>query len=401
MPLYTYTAKNISGKTVSGTVDARSKDLAVSLLKNQSLYVVSIQQKRTNFLDTFLNMRGVSQNDVVTFTRQFSTMISAGLPISRALEVLANQTQSQNFKKLIFDVLRSVEGGASLSTALGKYPDTFSITYQALVRAGESSGKMDIILRRLADTMEAQRDLNSRFKGAMIYPAVVMLAMVGVFVVLMIFVVPNLAEMYKSMDVELPFVTKAMIGVSDFMVANVVLLFVGAVLGVLLLRHFLKSDRGKYYLSEIVMRLPVFGKITKDKDYAQFSKTLALLINSAVPIVDSLNIVSTVMSNPTFRYAVLQAARQVEKGTPLSSFFKSDEHFPPLLSQMANVGEETGKMDEVLDRVATYYEGEVDNKVKGLSAALEPIILIILGVMVGFLIISIITPIYQITTSIK
>ena len=248
--------------------------------------------------------------------------------------------------------------------------------------------------------MEAQRDLNSRFKGAMIYPIVVMIAMIGVFVVLMVFVVPKLADMYKSMDVELPIVTRVMISTSDFMVKNIVVISIIAAALVLAIRYYAKSDKGKYYIAEVTMRLPVFGKINKDKDFAQFSKTLALLINSAVPIVEALGIVSTVMSSPTFRMAVLNAARQVEKGTSLSSFFKSSEQFPPLLSQMANVGEETGKMDEVLDRVAIYYEGEVDNKVKGLSAALEPIILIILGVMVGFLIISIITPIYKITQSI-
>ena len=400
MAIYTYTAKNMAGKTVGGSVDARTKDLAVSLLKGQGMYVISIQEKKETIFDTFLNFRGVSQGDVVTFTRQFSTMISAGLPISRALEVLAAQTQSQNFKKIIYDILRNVEGGASLSTALGRYPEVFSVTYQALVKAGESSGKMDVILKRLADNMEAQRDLNARFKGAMIYPMVVLIAMVGVFVVLMVFVVPKLAEMYTSMDVELPIVTRIMISTSDFMVKNIVMLSIIVAAVVLAIRYYAKSDKGKYYIAEITMRLPVFGKINKDKDFAQFSKTLALLINSAVPIVEALGIVSTVMSSPTFRMAVLNAARQGEKGTSLSSFFKSSEHFPPLLSQMANVGEETGKMDEVLDRVATYYEGEVDNKVKGLSAALEPIILIILGVMVGFLIISIITPIYKITQAI-
>ncbi len=400
MALFTYTAKNMAGKTIGGAVDARTKDLAVSLLKGQGLYVISIQEKRDTVFDTFLNFRRISQADVVTFTRQFSTMISAGLPISRALEVLAAQTTSANFKKVIYDILRNVEGGASLSNALGKYPEAFSVTYQALVKAGESSGKMDIILKRLADNMEAQRELNSRFKGAMIYPAVVMMAMVGVFIVLMVFVVPKLSEMYENMEVELPKITQIMISTSDFMAKNIVLLLVVIVGSVLAVRYYAKSEKGKYYIAEIIMRLPVFGRINKDRDFAQFSKTLALLISSAVPIVEALTIVSTVMSSPTFRTAVLNAAKQVEKGTSLSNFFKTSEHFPPLLAQMANVGEETGKMDEVLDRVATYYEGEVDNKVRGLSAALEPIILIMLGVMVGFLIISIITPIYKITSSI-
>ena len=246
MAIYTYTAKNMAGKTVGGTVDARTKDLAVSLLKGQGMYVISIQEKKETIFDTFLNFRGVSQGDVVTFTRQFSTMISAGLPISRALEVLAAQAQSQNFKKVIYDILRNVEGGASLSTALGKYPEVFNVTYQALVKAGESSGKMDIILKRLADNMEAQRDLNARFKGAMVYPVVVLLAMVGVFVVLMVFVVPKLAEMYTSMDVELPIVTRLMISTSNFMVNNIVLMGILTAGLVLAIRYYAKSEKGKY-----------------------------------------------------------------------------------------------------------------------------------------------------------
>ncbi len=400
MAIYSYLAKDVSGKTLNGSVDARTKDLALALLKNQSLYVVSIEEKRQTIIDSLLNFRGVPQGDVVTFTRQFSTMISAGLPISRALDVLAAQITNNTFKRIVYEILRSVEGGASLSAALGKYPDTFSTTYQALVKAGESSGKLDVILKRLADTMESQRDLNSRFKSAMIYPIVVFMAMIGVFIVLMVFVVPKLAEMYKNMNVELPFITQVMISISDFMVKYIVLVVIAGAALALAARQFLRSEQGKNITSEIFSKMPIFGKINKNKDFSQFSRTLALLINSAVPIVESLTIVSTVMSNPTLRNAVLTAARQVEKGNSLSSYFKSSNLFPPLLSQMASVGEETGKMDEVLDRVAIYYEGEVDVAVKGLSAALEPVILVILGVMVGFLIVSIITPIYKITSAI-
>lgn len=400
MAVYAYTAKNIAGKTVTGTVDARAQDVALGLLKDQGLYVVSISEQKESLFQSILNFRGVPQGDVVTFTRQFSTMVSAGLPISRALDVLAAQTPNQNFKKVIYEMLRAIEGGASLSVAIGKYPAIFSTTYQSLVKAGESSGKLEVILKRLADNMEASRDLNSKFKSAMVYPVIVMVAMVVVFVILMVGVVPKLADMYKSMNVPLPLITQFMIGISNFMVNYLLLIAVVVVAAFLLVRYFLTTEEGKYLFAQVFVSVPIFGKINTQKDYAQFSRTLSLLLDSAVPIVESLNIVSTVVTNPYFKKAVLEGAHQIEKGISLSTFFKSNTLFPPLLSQMASVGEETGKMNEVLDHVAVYYEGEVDNLVRGLSAALEPIILVVLGTMVGFLIVSIITPIYKITSSI-
>ncbi|MFC1700226.1 type II secretion system F family protein [Patescibacteria group bacterium] len=400
MPIFTYTAKNISGTTIAGSVDARSKEVAVDLLKGQKLVVIDIQEKKEGILDQLRIFRGVPQNEVVTFTRQLSTMISAGLPISRALEVLSNQSQHERFQKIILEILRSVEGGASLSMALSTYPEIFPNTYQSLVRAGESSGKLDTILKRLADNMEAARELDSKFKSAMIYPSIVFVAMIGVFIILMIFVIPKLADMYKNLNVPLPATTQFMISFSTFMVKYIYVFFIVIVGLALVIRSYMKSEKGKEMTSEIISRLPVFGNIIKQKDYASFSRTLSLLINAAVPIVEALNIVSTVMSNQTFKKAVIGAGEAVEKGSALSEYFRSTTVFPPLLAQMSNVGEETGKMDEVLERVAIYYEGEVDHLVKGLSAALEPIILVMLGAMVGFLIISIITPIYKITSSI-
>lgn len=400
MPVYTYTAKNISGTTISGSVDARSEETAVGLLKNQKLVVVSIQKKKEGLLDQIHIFGGVPQGDIVTFTRQLSTMVSAGLPISRALEVLSSQSQNERFRKIIFEILRSVEGGMSLSMSLAMYPEIFSTRYQALVRAGESSGKLDVILKRLATNMEAERELDSKFRSAMIYPSIVFIAMIGVFIILMIFVIPKLAEMYENLDVELPIMTQFMIGFSEFMV-NYIYIIVIVLAGIFFgFRSYAKSEEGKKVISEIVSRLPIFGKIIKQKDYAQFSRTLSLLINSAVPIVEALDIVSTVMSNPSLKNAVLNASEAVEKGSSLSEYFRRSSAFPPILAQMSSVGEETGKMDEVLERVAVYYEGEVDHLVKGLSSALEPVILVMLGAMVGFLIISIITPIYKITSAI-
>lgn len=400
MPVYKYSGTDTNGKRKDGTVDARSQELAISLLKNQGLFVISLSLQKNSLLDQLKNLRGVPDNEVVAFTRQFSTMISAGLPMARALEVLADQTTHLGMKRLIIEVLRDIEGGAPLSAALARYPDQFGSTYQALVRAGESSGKLDEILRRLATTLEADRELKAKFKSAMVYPTIVFLAMIGVFIMLMVFVVPKLAEMYKSLSVELPFVTRAMIGVSDFMVKNIFILGGATVAGFFIQRSFFKSPAGKELKSRVMFGLPVFGAINRLKDITSFARTLSLLVGSAIPIVEALKIVADVVDSSAYRNAAFEAAKVVEKGNPLSEYFKYNKIFPPLLAQMVGVGEETGQLDEVLDKVSNYFASEVDHSVEGLSAALEPIILIALGVMVGVLILSIITPIYKLTTSI-
>ena len=400
MPVYRYSATDNNGNRRSGTVDARTEELAVNLLKNQGFYVISMQKETSNFLENLIEARGVPDTELVTFTRQFSTMISAGLPIARALEVLAEQTQNSKFKRILMDILRDVEGGASLSAAFGRFPNAFSPTYQALVNAGESSGKLDEILKRLATTMEADRELKAKFKGAMIYPAIVMVSMIGVFFMLMIFVIPKLATMYESLNVELPVMTQVLITASDFMVERfyiILALMVAAFFGI---RYFARTTTGKELISTVLFNAPIFGKINRLRDITMFTRTLGLLIASAIPIVEALKIVSNVVSSAFYKKGALDAAQVVEKGNSLSEYFKHNKDFPALVGQMVSVGEETGQLDEVLAKVAEYYNGETDHAVQGLSAALEPVILIMLGGMVGILIIAIITPIYQITTAI-
>ncbi|OGC57560.1 hypothetical protein A2976_00920 [candidate division WWE3 bacterium RIFCSPLOWO2_01_FULL_41_9] len=400
MPLYKYSATDSNGNRKVGTVDARNEELAVNLLRNQGFYVINLEKQKSTIFESMVNFRGVPETEVVTFTRQFSTMISAGLPLARALEVLAEQTNNQNFRRILFDVLRDVEGGASLSVSLARFPRTFNATYQALVRAGESSGKLDEILKRLAITMEADRDLKAKFRSAMIYPTIVFIAMIGVFIMMMVFVIPKLAQMYESLDVELPFITQVMIAVSDFMVERFYVV-IGVAFAIFYgVKSYLKTEEGRQFISTMTFKLPVFGKINRQRDITQFTRTLGLLISAAIPIVEALKIVSGVVGSHQYKQGALDAAQVVEKGGSLSDYFKQNKNFPSLLGQMVSVGEETGQLDAVLDKVAGYFAGEVDNAVAGLSAALEPIILILLGSMVGLLIISIITPIYKITTAI-
>ncbi len=399
MPIFSYNAIDSAGKKRTGNVDARTKSSAVGLLKEQSLYVVSLEEQTESFVDKILSLRGVPDNEVVAFTRQLSTMISAGLPIARGLEVLADQTSSRQMRKVVLDTLRDVQGGAQLSHALAKYPNVFSPTYIALVHAGETSGKLEEILKRLADTLEAQREFKSSFTGAMIYPAIIFVAMIGVFVLMMIFVIPKLAQMYDSMGVELPAMTKVMIAVSDLLVKFWYAFAALLVFSFLGIRSFLSTEGGKEFLYKILMKLPVFGKILRQKDLTEFTRTLSLLVASGISIVESLEIISKIVINPDYKNGAMEASRTLEKGGSLSEYLKTDKNFPPLVSQMAAVGEETGQLDEVLARVGEYFSAETAHAVKGLSSALEPVILIMLGGMVGLLIISIITPIYQITSA--
>jgi type II secretory pathway component PulF len=249
MPVYNYIATDSNGMRRTGFVDARTEELALSLLKNQGLYVVSLSERRDSIMDSFMDLRGVPENEIINFTRQFSTMISAGLPLSRALEVLTDQTNNKKMKKILTDVLRDVEGGSPLSGALSRYPKVFNRTYQALIKAGESSGKLDEILKKLAQTMEDQRELLSNFKSAMIYPTIVFFAMIGVFVMMMVFVIPKLASMYDSMNIELPGMTKFMIQISRLFSDRFPVLLIITVVTTLVVRSFLKSDAGKEFKS--------------------------------------------------------------------------------------------------------------------------------------------------------
>lgn len=400
MAIFKYVATDKKGTRISGSVDARSKDFAVSLLKQKDLYIISIQEQTSSFVSSLFIFTGISNSEIVSATRQLSTMISAGLAISNSLQVLINQTKNKNFKKVLYDVLKSVEGGASLSSSMSKHPNVFDATYYSLVGAGESSGSLDVILERLASRLEEERELEAKFKGAMIYPAIVTIAMIVVFFGLMIFVVPKLSNLYNDLDVKLPAVTQLMIYVSKFIVDNATILILISITLIFLFRAFLKTQTGSLILSEIVFRLPIFGRIVRLRDLDKFTSTLSLLLNSAVPIVESLNIVSTVVTNTSYKNAAKEAAVQVEKGTLLSEYFKSNEIFPPLVAQMAGVGQETGQMDQVLSKISKYFKSELDHLIDNLSSALEPIILVVIGVGVGFLIISIITPIYQITSAI-
>jgi len=396
MPLYEFSAKDSLGNSKTGTVEAKSQQDALSILKSQALIVVSIAEKHASFLDTLSSFGGVGFEEVTEFSRQFSTMINSGLTITKSLQICIEQTSNQNFQRILNDIAKDVDAGTSLSGAMSRYPIIFDSSYTALIKAGESSGKLDSILARIAETYEANRDLQSRLKSALIYPAIILVVMFIVIIILIVYVVPRLTEIFKSLDKPLPWHTQLLINISNTLI-NYWYAFILVFLAIgIFLRIFLISPEGKSATSSFLFKLPVIGKVLKQTELSNYMRILSLLIGSGVQITEALIIAAKVSSNFVIMNASLEASKFVEKGNNLSDYFRSNKFFDPIISSMIRIGEETGKVDELLNKVADNYANESSYAIKGLSAAIEPIILIVLGISVGGIILSVITPIYSI-----
>lgn len=394
---YRFRARTEEGVLRKGIVEAQSEASAVTVLREQKLVIIDLHEIQVG-RSWFSFGKKVKFDDIVNFTRQLSTMIGAGLPLTDALSILQVQV-SPNLQSQLADILRSVEGGSTFADALAHHTDTFSRVYIALVRAGESAGVLDTILIRLADNLEKQREFQAKTKGAMIYPVIVVVGMAIVATVMMIFVLPKLTSMYKDFNITLPLVTRILIGTSDFMVKFWYILglaIAGAIYG---FRAYRKTKMGAIQIDIIQSKLPIFGKIKSMVLMAEFSRTLALLASAGVALVESLNIVKEVADSEVMRQALTDVAKDVEKGNPLATSLAKHPVFPMIVSQMTSVGEQTGKLDEILNRVASYFENESEHSIKNLSTAMEPIIMVVLGIGVGFLIIAIIVPIYNLTSA--
>lgn len=384
---------------MTGTIEAPSTVLAGDLLREKNYVVISLTERKIGGLQALLQrFRGVTLSHKVVFTRQLSTMFSAGVPLSDALEILHAQSENERLQEVLGEMVSDVQGGISLSKSMAKYPDVFSKVMVALIEAGEASGKLDLILNQLAESMENDREFQSKTQGALIYPAIILLAMVVVFVIISVFVVPRLSALYADIGVQLPLQTRILIGISNLLLGGWWAFLAFFIFGGYGLYRYAISEKGKYKIAEFTFQFPVFGKLSKESELARFSRTLGLLLSAGLPINQALEIVAGAMGNVLYKDAVLAAEKQVLRGVPLSVPIKADPNFPPILAQMIAVGEETGKLDEVLTKVAVFFESQAGETVKNLSAALEPLIMIVLGVMVGLLVISIITPIYTLTT---
>jgi len=399
MNRFNYKAKDKDGRLITGEVEAANVSEAARLVKSKGLYVISVTPKIDSpFAIIRRFQERITASDISTFTRQLSTMINAGLPITEALLILRSQSKG-SMQKIVAQILADVEAGDSFSNSLSKHPKIFAPSYIALVKSGEVGGVIDAVLLRLADNLEKQDEFGSQVKGALIYPAIIVVGMIIVSFVMMIFVIPRLTSLYSDFNATLPLPTLILIGMSNFAIHYWFVLLALVALGYYVFNLYKATTDGRKKIDELIFKVPVFGELQKQIILTELTRTLALMVGSGVPILEALNITSGVVDNTVISDALKDSARQVEKGFPIAfSFARHPEAFPFILSQMVAVGEETGKMDEVLTKVSHIFEVESDAKVKGLTAAIEPLVMVLLGLGVGFLVIAVILPIYNLTS---
>ena len=408
MPSYLYTATNQQGKIVTGSFEALDRTAAVVALSKQNLSPISLKEgtaKKTSFgvLD-FLGTNRVKNDDLVMFTRQLSAMVSAGVPLLRALSSQHDHTDSAALKTVTAGIVKDVEGGATLADALGKYPNTFNDVYVNMVRAGEAAGILDEILKRIAIQQEKNASMRKKIKSAMAYPIVLMVITVLAFFGLMIFVIPQIGKILKDLggpEAKLPALTQAMLDISDFLIRNGLFLIPVAMGGVVLLMRYLKTPRGRSIFHQLVLKLPAISPIIRKIAVARFARTFSALMGAGVAVLEALNVTARAVGNVVYEQALVEAAEQVKNGKTLSSVIEKNGLFPPIVAQMLAVGEETGQTDTVLVKVADFYEEEVDVAIDGISSIIEPVMILIMGSMVGLIAASVMGPIAGLAQNIK
>lgn len=399
MKRFNFKAKDKFGKLITGEVEAVNEMSAAKLVRGKGLLVLSIKIKLESPIAFIRHLKDkITPSDVATFTRQFATMVAAGLPITESLLILKSQAKG-SMGKVVSQILTDVEGGESMSKAFIKHPTVFSPTYIALVKSGEVGGVLDTVLVRLADDLEKQQEFKGKVKGALIYPMIIVIGMIIVAFIMMIFVVPKLTSLYSEFNAELPLPTRILMGISDAVIKFWPVTLALVVGGFYAFNVFKKTKEGKLKIDELMFKIPIIGPLQKQVILTELTSTLSLMTGAGVSILEGLSITSEVVGNAVIGNALKDVAVQVEKGFPVSfAFAKHPDAFPFILSQMVAVGEETGKMEEVLSKVSHVFEIESDQKVKALTSAIEPIVMVLLGLGVGFLVIAIILPIYNLTS---
>lgn len=397
---FIYQAKNKEGQLKSGFVVAATEAKAEQLLSDNGFVIISLKVQNESLLSK-INPFGkhINYKDLVLFSRQLSTLISARVPILQALRILQNQVTSKALLAILRDLITSIENGESFSLALSKHPEAFGNIYVSLVRSGEVSGTVAKSLNYLADQLEKDYQLRSRVKSALTYPMFVLVALVGVGLLMFKFVLPKLTEVLKEQGGELPTISKGIIGITDFFQVYwwlVLLIFAGLIVGI---RFFLRSEVGRAWWDAIKIRIPIIGDIFVKVYLARFSRNLSTLVAGGIPIIQAIKIIGDLIGNVVYRDILYGVAQQVTNGKSISDSMAAHREFPPLVTQMVRVGEQTAELDSILGKLADFYEKEVDAKVGVLATLLEPIIMIILGIGVGLLVAGILLPIYNLAST--
>ncbi|RJP46332.1 MAG: type II secretion system F family protein [Armatimonadetes bacterium] len=402
MPVFKYVAKDIQGEYHRGEVETADDHQTANLLRRKKLIPISIKIKNDSGSSTFESIFSrVSFSDLVITTRQLATMIEAGLVLSESLDILEEQQTNKRLKKVLEKVSADIKGGIDFASALDKHPDVFPPLYCKLVRAGQASGKLDTVLLQLAENLEKEREFKSKVKGAMIYPIVVVTMMVGVMLVMVFFVMPKLMGLYKDSDMDLPLPTKIMMALAGFLLNFWWLIIIMTIIAFIFYRRYSETPNGRIVIDKIILKTPVVGRIVKMVILTNFTRTLGLLISSGISILDAIKIVADISGNEVYKQSLSLAYRGVERGLLFSSQILGLPVFPKIVGQMIRTGEETGKLDDVMFRIADYFESETDNSLKNATTLIEPIVLVLLGIGVALLVVSVIMPIYQLSTNIK
>lgn len=402
MKLY-YKAVTKEGKSIDGLIEARDEKEAAVYLRSKEFIPIKIHKKEksklTDFIPIFSNK--VKSKDIVAFTRQLSSMITSGITLIRSLEIIKSQVKNTALIEILDSIVHDIEEGRNFSTSIAKYPNVFSPVYTSLIKASESSGLLNKALLRLADTLEKQQKLKDTIRAALAYPVIVVVMMIVVVFIMMIFVIPQLSGLYESLGVKLPFSTQLIVTLSNITVKYWLIVIPIVGIGLFLFRRWRKTLEGELTIDSLLLKLPIFGKLIKESILAEFSRTLGAMLGSGTLVVDSLEEVSDITGNVLYKNAIVDVARKVEKGITMGDAMSFYNLFPQNLIELVKIGEQTGKLDETLIGASEYFENEVEQTVKILSTALEPAIMVILGIGVAFLVFSIITPIYQIVNVIQ
>jgi len=399
MPVFEYTGRTPTGQTVSGTLEAKNKQELMQLLRRQRVIVTNVKRKSKSLNLTIGT--GVKAVEISRFTRQFAVMIEAGLPLVQCLDILAAQTTNKVLAKVIANVRDTVSSGSTLADALAKEKKVFDQLYVSMIEAGEVGGALDVILKRLADYREKADAIKRKIKGALTYPAIMLVMLVLISFIMLTFIIPIFAGMFEGLGAELPKPTQIVINLSNWLKGNLHLIIGGAILIVIIYKLMRKNSKTRYYIDYLFLKLPLFGMLIRKTAVARFSRTLGTLIQSGVNIIDALQVTAKTAGNDVIARAIKNAIIAISQGETIAKPLEESGVFPPMVVQMINVGEKTGNLDTMLAKIADFYEEEVDSAVETLTAMIEPLMTVIMGIVVGGLLVAMYLPMFDIIGKIK
>jgi len=399
MAKFTYSARDNKGKEIEGKMEARDAEALAEILQDKGLVIVSIKEQATIDLEELgqINIGGIPMKEKVVFMRQLATMVGAGLPLTRGLQVMEQQIENAAFRRIISQVKTSVESGKSLAESFRGADEVFDEVAINLIEAGESSGNLDDILDKLAVELEESKKLKAKLKSALTYPMILLVVIVGVMLLMMFVLVPSMSEIYSEFDAELPWITKFLMDMSNFFVGYwwaVLVAILGLVIGY---KVWVDTPNGSRTKDKILVKMPIVGIIISKMQIAQFTRLLGLLLSSGLSIIRALELTALSLNNQMFREVVMEAKKEVEKGGSLALPIARSEYYPLIVSSMIAVGEETGELDNVLAKVAEYYKDEVDVATENMSSVLEPVFLILMGLAIAFISLGIYMPMFQLS----